>query len=250
MTVSRTVQIAALGTLSALLLLGFFFLYLRSSEGAPLEITGATPVVDSQPATGNSSGAPLEAEAKPSPSLQIYIAGAVQKPDVYTLQPGDRLVDAVRAAGGGTVAADLESVNLALRVQDEGYYFIPTQVNTPAVSSATSPEKPADGTDSAGEKSSSPISLITADPMTGELPAVAGKEIELGTLNGLIDINTADKEQLETLPSIGPARAEDIIAYREQSGPFTIIDEITDVPGIGPGIFDNIQDLITAGAAP
>ena len=232
---SRTLQTAALGLVAALLLLGFFFLYLRNSGGAPLELTDSLPDAANQPATGDSSAAmgaapELQPEAAP-PSLRVYVAGAVQEPDVYTLKAGDRLVDAVQAAGGGTAAADLESVNLALRVQDGGYYFIPAR--------ATASEKPA-----------TTIDRITADPLSGELPRAAGQGAEPGTLNGLIDLNTATERQLERLPGIGPARAQAVIAYREQHGPFTAVAEITAVSGIGPGVFDNLRSLVTVRTSP
>ena len=242
---SRTLQTAALGLVAALLLLGFFFLYLRNSGGAPLELTDNLPDAANRPATGDSSAAigaapELQPEAAP-PSLRVYVAGAVQEPDVYTLKAGDRLVDAVQAAGGGTAAADLESVNLALRVQDGGYYFIPAR--------ATASEKPAAG-DSTYEKPAAAIARITADPLSGELPRAAGQGAEPGTLNGLIDLNTATERQLEMLPGIGPARAQAVIAYREQHGPFTAVAEITAVSGIGPGVFDNLRSLVTVRTAP
>ena len=232
---SRTLQTAALGLVAVLLLLGFFFLYLRNSGGAPLELTDTLPDAANRPATGDSSAAmgaapALQPEAAP-PSLRVYVAGAVREPDVYTLQAGDRLVDAVQAAGGGTAAADLESVNLALRVQDGGYYFIPARV--------AAPETPA-----------AAIARITADPLSGELPRAAGQGAEPGTLDELIDLNTATERQLERLPGIGPARAQAVIAYREQHGPFTAVAEITAVSGIGPGVFDNLRSLVTVRTAP
>ncbi|MDD4658043.1 MAG: ComEA family DNA-binding protein [Eubacteriales bacterium] len=63
--------------------------------------------------------------------------------------------------------------------------------------------------------------------------------------DGLVNINTADAKELETLPNIGPARAQKIIEYRELHGPFSSIEEITKVSTIGPKIFESIKDLIT-----
>ena len=78
----------------------------------------------------------------------------------------------------------------------------------------------------------------------GETGAAQQTEaLEAGT--GLININTAGVEGLQTLPGIGPAIAERIIAHREANGPFRIIEEITDVSGIGPARFSEIRDLIT-----
>jgi competence protein ComEA len=263
MASSRKLQIAALSLVCALLLLGVFFFYLRNSEGSPLELTGGAPETGNQQATENSPAAMLiepvsqpKAATSTEPSIRVYIAGAVQKPDVYTLKPGDRLVDGVQAAGGGADDADLESVNLALRVRDEGYYFIPAKSTTPVTSPESLeslPEKPAPVSGSAQANSSSTIPPITANPMTGELPNAGGdaeKDTEPGILNGLIDLNAATQPQLETLPGIGPARARAIIAYREQNGPFIAIDEITAVSGIGQGILDSLQGLIAVENSP
>ena len=63
----------------------------------------------------------------------------------------------------------------------------------------------------------------------------------------MVDINTADSAALQALPGIGPQRAEDIIAYREEHGPFRYAEEITKVPGIGEGILAGLADYITAG---
>ncbi|MGC9357472.1 MAG: helix-hairpin-helix domain-containing protein [Anaerolineae bacterium] len=63
----------------------------------------------------------------------------------------------------------------------------------------------------------------------------------------LININTASAAELETLPHIGPARAQDIIDYRETHGPFASIGEIQQVKGIGPSTFADIEHLITVG---
>ena len=63
----------------------------------------------------------------PTPGLKVYITGAVKREGVYTLKPGDRLEQVLEAAGGATEDADLSSpsLNLALRVEDEGRYHIP-----------------------------------------------------------------------------------------------------------------------------
>ena len=63
----------------------------------------------------------------------------------------------------------------------------------------------------------------------------------------LININTANQAELESLPEIGPHLAGEIIAYREANGPFETVDELLDVPGIGPVTLETIRDLITVG---
>ena len=168
---------------------------------------------------GTKSPQTTEAE----PDLQVYVSGAVRRPGVYTLKPGDRLIDAVEAAGGETPEADLEAVNLALRVQDEAQYKIPRIGDTP-----------------------DPESNVVSTPAASQNP-LSDKGQSSG---GLIDLNTASAELLESLPGIGPVRAGDIVADRELNGPFLTIEQITRVQGIGPAIFDDIRELVTVGGLP
>ena len=60
-----------------------------------------------------------------------------------------------------------------------------------------------------------------------------------------VNINTADAEELMTLPGIGETRAADIIAYRQANGPFRMVEQLTDVPGIGEGILAGLIDYVT-----
>ena len=141
----------------------------------------------------------------PTPELKVFISGAVARPGVYQLQEGNRLVDALMAAGGPTADADLVAVNQALRVRDEDHLHI---------------------------------------PRIGEAPAPqAGTVNTSGKLD--IDINSADLDTLKELPNIGETRAKAIIAYREQHGGFSDPAEIMEVDGIGTGIFESLRDLIS-----
>jgi competence protein ComEA len=142
--------------------------------------------------------------------LRVHVSGAVLHPDVYVLPPGSIVRDAVMAAGGPAPDADLERINLAVELQDQ------QQVRVPRKGETLTP---------ASEDSS------------------RGSE---GT-SGLININTATAAQLETLPRIGPAMAQRIVEYREANGPFKTIEEIQNVPGIGPATFNGLKDLITVG---
>ena len=249
MAASTKLKIAALSVLGSLFVLGFLFLFLRSSGDTPLELTDIDPAAvaaaetvatPARPgyATAASAAANNRPEAAAEPLLRVYIAGAVKNPDVYTLQPGDRLVDALQAAGGATAEANLNAVNLAIRVQDEGYYYIPLEETLPVPAAQLSAEPPA------------AAAAITANPITGELPNAAADSSPDALEDGQININIASDQQLETLPGIGTVRAQAIIAHREQHGPFHAIEEITDVPGIGPGLYDNMQHLITVGNSP
>ena len=78
------------------------------------------------------------------------------------------------------------------------------------------------------------------------LPVIsAGQSSISGDRDGLVDINSATLAQLESLPGLGPTLAQSVIEYREMNGPFKELDEIMEVPGIGPGKFESIKDLIS-----
>lgn len=140
--------------------------------------------------------------------IKVYICGAVCKPGVYTLLEGDRIDALINMAGGATEEADLSAINLAERLHDEQYVRIPAKGEE--VESQT-------GTNTVGVSSQS---------------------------QGLININTASIEELDSLPGIGPAIASRIIAYREEKGKFTSIEQIKDVSGIGESKYQDIKDRI------
>jgi competence protein ComEA len=155
------------------------------------------------------------ATATPSPTatpgqVRVYVSGAVAAPDVYQLPAGSIVRDALAAAGGPTENADLTNINLAHVLQDGQQVYVPTKGELPP---------PAPLSEPASESA--------------------------GTPSGPININTATQAELETLPGIGPTLAAEIVAYREASGPFAQIEDIQNVPGIGPGRFEQISGLIT-----
>ena len=163
----------------------------------------------------NTSATP-SAEATPSPQeektaeIRAYICGAVSKPGVYTLLEGDRVNALIDMAGGATIDADLSTINLAERLQDEQYVRVPSK----------------------GEETS----VITSAP--------GGGIASPNKANGLININTAGAEELDKLPGIGPAMAARIIAYREEHGRFTSIEQLKDVKGIGDSKYEDLKELV------
>lgn len=256
MTASRIIPIAALAAVAALLLLAFLFLLLRNGGGDPLELAAAAEpevaIAAADTPAGEPPTNPAAANAAPPTPVQVYVAGAVRRPGVYTLPPDGRLADAIAAAGGIAATADLTPVNLALKVKDEARYIIP---DLAAPRPAGDQESPA---------AASTLTGKTADLLTGELsgvpsepePEPAAAATAAGGFDpdpaaaALIDLNTASGPQLETLPGIGPARAKAILAHRQQHGPFAAAEELTAVSGIGSGIYQNLQPLITVADAP
>lgn len=162
---------------------------------------------------------PVVVHAPPSPEVPtplataapveilVFISGAVQSPGVYALEPGARVADALTAAGGLRDDANAVAVNQAEPLHDGDQVHVPTQA----------------------EAFSEPPAGVSGAPAVAE-----------GVLGGPVNINTATQAELETLPGIGPARAEDIITHR----PYASVDDLTRVPGIGPATLEELRPLI------
>lgn len=147
-------------------------------------------------------------------SCVVYLCGAVKRPGVYTLQAGDRLYEAVEMAGGFQENAFEEYVNQARTLQDGEQIYIPTK------------------------EEAEEVLLLEQQPENSGGLSQPKKD-------GLVNINTADVEDLCTLKGIGMSRAEDIVAYREANGAFEKIEDIKNVTGIKEGLFQKIKDKIT-----
>jgi competence protein ComEA len=185
----ETHKIVVFATIGALIVIALGIFALRLPTPEPVVIEAPPPTATVGP-------------------IKVYVSGAVVHPDVYTVERGSIVKDALAAAGGPAADADLNKINLAQTLNDGQQVYIP-RVG----------EVPTPGPTSSG----------------GGQPAISGP----------ININTATQAELEALPHIGPAIAAKIIAYREKYGPFARIDDIKRVAGIGPSTFDDIKDLIT-----
>jgi competence protein ComEA len=130
----------------------------------------------------------------------VHVAGAVRHPGVYTLRAGSRVQDALRRAGGPRAGAAPDAINLAARLADGQQVVVPVRVTagTPAGAPATD----------------------AADPQA--------------TASGPVDLNTATADQLDQLDGVGPAIAAKIIAWRTEHGGFRSVDDLAQIPGIGP----------------
>jgi competence protein ComEA len=140
----------------------------------------------------------------------------VLNPGVYELPPRNRVQDAIAAAGGLIDSADTNVINLAAFIEDGQYLAIPYQN----------------------------VELIYASPQAPtSLPTTSRSAII--DIDGPININTANQEELETLPGVGPVIAQRIIEYRQINGSFQTIEDIQKVQGIGPKTFEKMQEMIT-----
>ncbi len=192
--------------------------YLNRPTDSPIESLSVKTTATLSPVNTPSPSLPtLTPSPTPSP-LRVYITGAVITPDVYLLPPRSIVKDVIALAGGLTAEADWERFNQALELKDQQHIHIPR----------------------IGEKDAPPA---VQDGIThGNQP---NQSNESATPTGLINLNTASLEQLDSLPQIGPVMAQRIIDYRDSHGSFKTIEEITQVSGIGDSTFNKIKDLIT-----
>ncbi len=155
--------------------------------------------------TAISSVEGAEADKKDEKMIVVHMAGAVARPGVYHLPEGSRIYQLLEEAGGALAEGELERINLAQPLVDGQQVFLPRK----------------------GEEG------YEQKVLTGDGAAVR------------ININTAGREQLESLPGIGAVKAQSIINYRLQNGPFQSIDNLLEVSGIGDKTLEGIKELIT-----
>ncbi len=152
------------------------------------------------------------AAASPSPSatarLVVDVAGKVRHPGIVTLPGGARVVDALRAAGGARRRVDLSALNLARPLTD-------------------------------GEQ------VLVGLPAPTGVAAQAASAPGAGSTEPLVNLNTATEPQLESLPGIGPVTAAAILKWRSENGPFTAVDQLQDVSGIGDAKLAQLAPFVT-----
>lgn len=182
---------------------------------------GGTPA---GPAASNSSSGNQTPAVVPA-VLVVHIAGAVMHPGVVRVPAGSRTVDAVDAAGGAAPDADLAAVNLAAALQDGAMVLVPRLGDPPPVSGTDQiPGSSGKGTGNGG----------------GD-----GNGTGAGSGPGLVNLNTASVDELDTLPRVGPVIAERIVAWRHTHGAFTRPEDLDAVPGIGETMLAALLPLIT-----
>jgi len=170
------------------------------------------------------AGEPIVLQPAPTEApIAVHVIGAVPRPGLYKFPEGARVQDAIDAAGGALASANVDALNLAALLEDGQQLDIPFEAGSaPTGNTPSTFDLPSSGTDE-------PTDEPTND----------------GSGEDLVNINTASLEELDTLPGIGETTAQKIIDYRDENGPFSTIEDIMEVPSIGPGTFDDIQDLIT-----
>lgn len=146
-------------------------------------------------------------------TITVFISGEVKNPGVVAIDAEKRLSDAVNELGGTTENADLNKVNLAMKLKDESHYIIP--------------------------KIGDNLESHNKETFENNI------ENDLNNKNNLININTASIQELDALPGVGEATANKIVNYREEKGKFNSIEEIKNVNGIGDKKYEELKTLIS-----
>lgn len=178
-----------------------------TQEGTRVEDSGQSGDSKIEPVSPGGSGT---GGSQPTQTVYVQVSGAVAKPGVYELEEGSRIFQAVALAGGMTEEADGSALNQAAALSDGQMVYVPKQ-GEPTVQGA--------GTPSVG---------------FGQAQQADGK----------VNLNTATEAELMALPGIGEAKARSILAWREQHGSFSQIEDLMEIEGIKDGVFSKIKDSI------
>lgn len=155
----------------------------------------------------------VEPAPRPTPTpvyIVVQVSGAVAQPGVYTLPENSRVNDAILAAGGLQPEADVGALNLATRLQDGQRLHVLVQGEAP--------------------------------PAAAVAPLAPGPAGQAGSL---INVNAASAAELESLPGIGAVLAQRIVEDRQANGPYTTVDDLLRVRGIGPAILEDLRPLVS-----
>lgn len=155
-----------------------------------------------------------ESAAEPE-IIKVDVKGAVKSPGIFTAQAGDRVIDLISSAGSFTEKADTDKVNFAQIIEDQMVIYVPE----------------------IGEEDKGNLENIQV--------GTSDDAVTKGTSGGLVNLNTATQEDLQTLTGIGPSKADAILEYRETVGKFKEVDELKQVTGIGDKTFERLRDSIS-----
>ena len=183
---------------------------LRTPDGPAPEVVmpmaGSVPIPTPAPPTTSSV----------SGRIVVDVVGAVVSPGLHELPAASRVADAVAAAGGLTADADRLRLNLAEPLVDGVRLWVPE----------------------VGEGAGPQVVSVVGGGGAGTTSTGA-------RVGAPVDVNTADAAALESLPGIGPALAAAIIERRQRAGPFSSVDELVEVSGIGPAKLEQLRPLAT-----
>ncbi len=186
--------------------------------------------------------------AAPAHRISVSVSGAVTTPGMYELDQGDRVDDAINAAGGASATADLSDINKAAKLIDGSALVVPVGARAGIeegkrlvlrsgqdAASLNPTEYTISGWKRAPRSDVAEKSAASAAPVRAQ-----------SNSTGLLDLNSASAEELEKLPGVGPKLAGAIVQYRTQQ-PFQTVDDLDNVPGIGEKRLADIRPHVIVG---
>ena len=196
---------------------------LKGSPGSFERNKAAEPAV-----SGSAELASEEEMSQTERIIYVHVCGAVQHPGVYPMAEGTRVYEAVALAGGFLPEADEQWLNQAAVIGDAQKLYVYSKEETRQMEA-----EPLRNSWTGGEEAA-------------QNPGTAGDaDVSLSDGGDLVDLNTASKEELMTLPGIGEAKAEAILQYRSEHGGFSCAEDLLQISGIKEGVFSRIKDRIT-----
>lgn len=166
------------------------------------------------------------AKLRPRPKIVVYVAGEVAHPGVYAFGAESRATDALARAGGAKSDADLVAVNLAAPLHDGD------EVAVPKIGATVS-------------RARRSVKAPTAQRTHKSTRARGASQTSVAAAPTSVDLNLADARELTSLPGVGASLAARIIAFREENGAFTSVEDLADVSGITPHLIDQITPYVT-----
>lgn len=198
-----------------------------TASGAVADQAGSSGTIS--PAAPGESVPVSGSEVSSAGQLRVYVVGQVRRSGVVSLSAGARVEDAIQAVGGATEKADLAVMNLARRVVDGERIVVPR----PGEKLPTA-EPGADG----GATAAGAAGAETGAAGSGEAGSGAAAP------GAPVDLNTATVAQLDALPGVGPVIAGRIVAWRQENGRFTSVDDLSEVQGIGDATMARLRPLV------
>ena len=196
-------------------------------EKQNLEIVGNEDIDNNRNTSGNEEN---KTEGEGLRKIVVHVSGAVNNEGIVELEEKSRVADAIEKAGGVTENAYMKDINLATLLEDGMKIYIPTKEEI---------ELEKNGQSGSVGNMGGVVSSSANEKNTNN-----GENVGIKETNKKININTATKGELDTLPGVGESTANKIIRYREENGKFKTIEEIKEVSGIGDSKYEQIKDLI------
>lgn len=205
---------------------------LPTAESANRSSRAEAPAPESDPTTDRSSPTAASGPKK----FAVDIEGAVRNPGLYWVNSDERVADLLRRAGGTTPDGDASGLNLAQPLKDGMKVTVPFAASGPAKGDPLPPSS----------EPAPPASEPAADPQPGR-PSGSTRGAHKGDdlAPASISINRASAAEWQRLPGVGPSTAQKILAERDRKGGFQAVDDLLDVPGIGPKKLEKMRPYLT-----